>query len=269
MNTASVFVVDDDPAICRIIHRMLSDEQCKVETSQSVADALQAIEQESFDVYVIDYKLPDGSGLDVAERVRSKWGATPIIFISGYDPSAVALRAEKLGIADFLKKPFSRELICNAVKKAIGSPKAASKLSQAVLPVSAVATKPTKSRFWRSISNVLVVDDDNAVCRIVRWMLSNEPYQVQTGQSVADAFQAIDQKPSGVVGRSDCRMCRKNSEIELRGGPLRRLSNWLIPSPSSTNSRQRSVYCYRNWRTSPATSRPRRRQNLNTPPPST
>jgi two-component system response regulator HydG len=128
---------------------MLSDEQYKVETSQSVADALGAVEQKPFDVYVMDYKLPDGSGLDVAERVRSKWGATPIILMSGYDPSAVALRAEKLGISDFLEKPFSRETMCNAVKKAIGSPKAASELSQAVSPVSAVATKPTKSGFWR------------------------------------------------------------------------------------------------------------------------
>ena len=128
---------------------MLSDEQYKVQTSQSVADALAAIEQKPFDVYVMDYKLPDGSGLDVAERIRSKWGATPIILISGYDPSAVALRAEKLGISDFLEKPFSREIICNAVKKAIGSPKAASELSQADSPVSAVAPKPNKSRFWR------------------------------------------------------------------------------------------------------------------------
>ena len=40
MNTASVFVVDDDIAICRIIHRMLSIEQYKVQTSQSVAGAL-------------------------------------------------------------------------------------------------------------------------------------------------------------------------------------------------------------------------------------
>ena len=69
----------------------------------------------------MDYKLPDGSGLDVAERIRSKWGATPIILISGYDPSAVALRAEKFQVSEFLEKPFSREIICNAVKKAVGS----------------------------------------------------------------------------------------------------------------------------------------------------
>jgi DNA-binding NtrC family response regulator len=149
MNITNALVIDDDIAVCRILHRMLSEEQYTVQTSQSVADARAAVEQKSFDVYVVDYKLPDGSGLDVAERIRSKWGATPIILISGYDPSAVALRAEKLGISDFLEKPFSRETICNAVKKAIGSPKAASELSQADLPVSAVASKRTKSGFWR------------------------------------------------------------------------------------------------------------------------
>src|ERR1700693_1327468 len=121
MSIADVLVVDDGIAVCRSIRRMLSDEQYEVETSQSVADALQAVEQVPFDVYVIDYKLPDRSGFDVAERIRSKWVPAPIIIISGYDPSAVALRADKLGISDFLQKPFSRETICNAMKKAIGS----------------------------------------------------------------------------------------------------------------------------------------------------
>jgi DNA-binding NtrC family response regulator len=121
MNIANVLVVDDDIALCRIVNRMLSDEQYTVQTSQSVADAVVAVEQKPFDIYVMDYKLPDGSGLDVAERIRAKGVATPIIIMSGYDRSAVALRAEKLGIADFLEKPFSRDTICNAVKKAIGA----------------------------------------------------------------------------------------------------------------------------------------------------
>ena len=124
MSVTEVLVVDDDIAICRILQRMLSSEQCKVQTSQSVADALGAIEQKAFDAYVIDFKLPDGSGLDVAERIQSKWGASPIVLMSGYDPSAVALRAEKLGISEFLEKPFSRKLIREAVKKAIGPPDA-------------------------------------------------------------------------------------------------------------------------------------------------
>jgi DNA-binding NtrC family response regulator len=149
MNIPSVLVVDDDLAMCRILHRMLSDEQYKVQTSQCVADALVAIEQNPFDAYVMDYKLPDGSGLDVAERIRSKGSEAPIILISGYDRSTVALRAEKLGISHFLEKPFSPEVICSAVKKSIGSPKKEPESSPPGAPVPAAAFKTTKSRFWR------------------------------------------------------------------------------------------------------------------------
>lgn len=121
----NVLVVDDDNAVCRIVQRMLSDQHYQVQTSQSVADAILAIEQKSFDAYVMDYKLPDGSGLDVAERIRSKGSEAPIILMSGYDASSVTSRAKKFSISDFLQKPFSRETICNAVKKAIGSPEIA------------------------------------------------------------------------------------------------------------------------------------------------
>jgi DNA-binding NtrC family response regulator len=120
-----VLVVDDDNAVCRIVQRMLSNEQYQVQTSQSVGDAFRAIEEKPFDAYVLDYKLPDGSGLDVAERIRSKGSEAPIILISGYDASSVASSAEKFRIFDFLQKPFSREMICNAVKKVIGPPKGA------------------------------------------------------------------------------------------------------------------------------------------------
>ena len=152
MNITDVLVIDDDVAVCQIVQRMLSNEQCKVQTSQSVTEALRAIEQKAFDAYVIDFKLPDGSGLDVAERIRSKWGATPIILISGYDPAAVALRAQNLNISNFLEKPFSREVICEAVNKAIGSPKAAPKLSPVDPPASPVASEPTRTRFWQRLT---------------------------------------------------------------------------------------------------------------------
>jgi len=100
---------------------MLSDGSFKVQISHSVADARKAIDQKPFDAYVMDFNLADGSGLDVAEWIRSKGSEVPIILISGCAADFVASRAEKIRIFDFLEKPFSRDTICNAVKKAIGS----------------------------------------------------------------------------------------------------------------------------------------------------
>jgi DNA-binding NtrC family response regulator len=121
MSMTNILVVDDNITVCWIVQRMLSDGQYQVQISQSVADALGAIEQEHFDVYVLDYRLPDGSGFDVAERIRSTRGATPIILITGYPRSVIELRAQKFGISDFLEKPFSWEIMNGAMKKAINS----------------------------------------------------------------------------------------------------------------------------------------------------
>ena len=125
MNNASVLVVDDDVDVCRILHLMLTDEKYQVQETQSVADAIAAIDQNLFDVYVVDYNLTDGTGLDVAEQIRSEGSEAPIILLSGCDPSTIALKAANLQIFEIIEKPFSRATISNAVKRAVGSPKEA------------------------------------------------------------------------------------------------------------------------------------------------
>jgi FixJ family two-component response regulator len=83
------------------------------------------MEENLFDVYVVDYHLTDGSGLDVAELIRSKGSAAPIILLSGSQPSALDLRTERLHLFEMIEKPFSQAVICNAVRRAIGTAKAA------------------------------------------------------------------------------------------------------------------------------------------------
>jgi two-component system, NtrC family, response regulator HydG len=120
MSTPKVFVLDDDVGVCRILNRMLSLEEYEVRTSQSVKEAVTAIEEKSFDAYVLDYRLRDGTGLDVAERIRSKGSSAPIILMSGYDLSGIASRAETLRVFDMIQKPFSRDALCIALKNSIG-----------------------------------------------------------------------------------------------------------------------------------------------------
>jgi DNA-binding NtrC family response regulator len=148
-NIPSVLVVDDDIAVCRIVGRMLSDEQYQVETSQSVGDAVAVIDQKPFDVFVLDYKLTDGTGLDVAERLRSKGNQAPIILITGYDSSGITARTESLRIFEIIEKPFSRDAICGAVKKSIGIGLIAEQRdAQSVSPSSPepAATKPPATK---------------------------------------------------------------------------------------------------------------------------
>jgi two-component system, NtrC family, response regulator HydG len=122
MTGARILMVDDELEVCRIVERMLTNGRYQVEVSQSVADAIEAIDQRPFDLYVLDFKLRDGCGLEIAERIRSKKSGAPIILLSGCHPDSIALRAQELGIVEMIEKPFSREMIFHAVQKAIGSP---------------------------------------------------------------------------------------------------------------------------------------------------
>jgi DNA-binding NtrC family response regulator len=121
----SVLVVDDDVGVCQLLDLMLSREKYRMQITHSVADAVEAMEENLFDVYVVDYHLTDGSGLDVAELIRSKGSAAPIILLSGSQPSALDLRTERLHLFEMIEKPFSQAVICNAVRRAIGTAKAA------------------------------------------------------------------------------------------------------------------------------------------------
>ena len=119
MNSPSVLVLDDDTAICRIVSQMLSLESYQVRTSQSIEEAVAAIKEKPFDAYILDHRLREGSGLDVAERLRANGSNAPIILISGYDVNGVAARAQALRVFDTIQKPFSAEALCGALKKSL------------------------------------------------------------------------------------------------------------------------------------------------------
>ena len=138
---SSVLVVDDDVGVCQLLDLMLSREKYRMQITHSVADAAEAMEENLFDVYVVDYHLTDGSGLDVAELIRAKGSAAPIILLSGSQPSLLDLRTERLHLFEMIEKPFSQAMICNAVKRAMGMAKAAL-VEESRIPIRSRSAQP-------------------------------------------------------------------------------------------------------------------------------
>ena len=118
MNTHRILVLDDDIGVCTVLSRILQD-QYDVYTSQSVVSAAETLAERSFDAYLLDYRLADGTGLQVAEKVRQQGSNAPIILISGYGATDIAAKAITLDIFEVLQKPFSRETIRNALERAL------------------------------------------------------------------------------------------------------------------------------------------------------
>jgi DNA-binding NtrC family response regulator len=115
--TASILVVDDEPAIQDILTWALSAEGYRVATAGNGEEALSRVEQEEFDIIVTDIVMPGLNGLEVLERSRILNPRAAVIVMTAYAALETAIAALRRGASDYLEKPFSVDLLKERVQR--------------------------------------------------------------------------------------------------------------------------------------------------------
>jgi two-component system nitrogen regulation response regulator NtrX len=111
--------VDDEPNIGRSLRLILEGEGYRVTVCESVG-AFEAERRHSrADVYLLDIRLPDGSGIDVLRALKQPDDRSAVVMISGHGTIRDAVEATKIGAFDFLEKPLARERVLLVVKNAV------------------------------------------------------------------------------------------------------------------------------------------------------
>ena len=113
----AVLVVDDDRTVLELLAEHLKEYGLEVRTTTSPLDALQLLEGERFDVVVTDLAMPDLSGFELAERVKTLSPSTPVILVTGWGIEVHAEDLRRAGIDVVLYKPFRREEVAGAVER--------------------------------------------------------------------------------------------------------------------------------------------------------
>lgn len=103
-----ILFVDDDASILLLVSDVLSDAGLTVRTAGSGEEALELIQQEFFDLIVLDIMMKGISGLEVCARIRGQVEC-PILFLSAKDDARDIIRGLGLGADDYLTKPFVLE----------------------------------------------------------------------------------------------------------------------------------------------------------------
>jgi diguanylate cyclase (GGDEF)-like protein len=116
-----VLIIEDDPALGRLIQLVLGQHTTEVTVVRSGAAAVGELESTGFDAIASDISLPDMSGLDVISRARILAPAAGIVAITGFVDVEVAVRSMKAGADDFLGKPFDAEILWHLLNKAVDS----------------------------------------------------------------------------------------------------------------------------------------------------
>jgi len=115
---AYVLVVDDEEAIRRLLIRWLSSWGYESREAVSADDALVQMQADPASIMLCDVMMPGHDGIWLAEQVRQRWPQTPVIMASSAQDMETVLKMRKHGAVDYVTKPFGRELLLQALRRA-------------------------------------------------------------------------------------------------------------------------------------------------------
>ena len=114
-----VLLMEDEINIAKGLEMVMRDEGLEVDIAITGQGALDKFRVSEFDLLVADLRLPDMDGMEVIQQVREKRPNTHVVIITGYPSVSSAVQAVRMGVSDYLRKPFTEDEFRKAVKSAL------------------------------------------------------------------------------------------------------------------------------------------------------
>jgi DNA-binding response OmpR family regulator len=121
-----VLIMEDEMSLAKGLAMIMREEGYYVDLADTGRGALEQFQKSDFDLLVADLRLPDINGMEVVEQVRGNKPETNVVIITGYPTVSSNAQAAKLGVSDYLHKPFTDDQFMKAVKSSLGERKKAS-----------------------------------------------------------------------------------------------------------------------------------------------
>lgn len=118
---AKILIIEDDTSFSQLLEGFLSKNNHQVTIANNIAQAKKTIAQATFDLLLLDYRLPDGIGLEVLTQIHAQGLKTPAIIMTSFNDVRTAVKSIQLGAADYITKPVNPDellmIIQNALQK--------------------------------------------------------------------------------------------------------------------------------------------------------
>lgn len=115
----TVFIVDDDEAVCQSLSMLIETVDLNVQTYHSGQEFLDTYGTAQTGCLVLDVRMPGISGLELQSKLVAEGFNIPVIIITGHGDVPMAVQAIKAGALDFIEKPFRNQVLLDNVQKAI------------------------------------------------------------------------------------------------------------------------------------------------------
>ena len=119
MARKKILIIDDDPLIRSSLNDRLTREKFHVMAADSGQDGLNHFQADDFDLILLDYSLPDMDGLEILAQVKAQRSDQVVIMMTGYSSVENAVKAMRMGVYDYITKPFDMEEMIITVEKSL------------------------------------------------------------------------------------------------------------------------------------------------------
>jgi DNA-binding NtrC family response regulator len=117
--TAKVLVIEDDEVLRQLLIDVLSDQDYEVEAAETGEEGLRAMEQDVFDIVLLDINLPGMDGMDVLRLVPARQPDAQVVMMTAFGTVDTAVEAMKQGAFDYINKPFSTDELLLTINRAL------------------------------------------------------------------------------------------------------------------------------------------------------
>ncbi len=114
-----VLLLEDEFSVAKGLEMVMSEQGYDVDLAPTGQAALDAFRAGRFDLLVADLRLPDMDGMEVIERIKENQPDTSVVIITGYPSVSSAVEAVKMGVSDYLRKPFTEDEFMSAVDETL------------------------------------------------------------------------------------------------------------------------------------------------------
>lgn len=111
-----VLAVDDEVAIHGVLERLLPREGIEVTTCTSGTEALELLEEHSFDLALADYQMPEMGGMDLLDHITEEHPQVGVVLLSTQNNAQQAVQAMRTGAVDYIPKPFSTDELVERIQ---------------------------------------------------------------------------------------------------------------------------------------------------------
>ena len=106
-----LLLIDDDEWVRDSMRLFFESEGCHILTMETAEEGLNALKKQDFDIIIIDYRLPGLDGLEFLRRIQKRYPVAMKILITAYVNEKLVAEARKLGVHEYISKPFTSEAI--------------------------------------------------------------------------------------------------------------------------------------------------------------